>query len=245
MPYANHWGEKIYYQVEGKGPELVLQHGGYGSLEDWYEYGYVDGLKSHYRLILIDARGHGKSSKPHDKKKYQPDLFAGDVISVVKTLEVDKFHYYGFSLGGRIGYWIARKWTECLRSLIIAGMHPYPVDAEGLRASAESLREWVPKISNISKKHKSRMLANDIEAMVAGSGATAVDDSDILSLIKVPCMILVGDAEGAYEKARKSAGQIESAAFVRLAGFDHVDTLVRSGIILPHVIQFLSSISSS
>ena len=32
----------------------------------WYRYGYADALKDSYRLILIDARGHGASDKPHD-----------------------------------------------------------------------------------------------------------------------------------------------------------------------------------
>jgi pimeloyl-ACP methyl ester carboxylesterase len=45
---------------------LVLQHGFTDSLETWYDLGYVEALKPQYRLILIDARGHGASDKPHE-----------------------------------------------------------------------------------------------------------------------------------------------------------------------------------
>ena len=60
MPFANNQGVRIHYEVEGKGPPLVLQHGFSDSLQTWYELGYVDGLKSDYRLILLDARGHAR-----------------------------------------------------------------------------------------------------------------------------------------------------------------------------------------
>ena len=66
MPYTDNGGVRIHYQTEGSGPPLVLQHGFTSSIEGWYEYGYVDVLKRDYQLILIDARGHGASDKPHD-----------------------------------------------------------------------------------------------------------------------------------------------------------------------------------
>jgi pimeloyl-ACP methyl ester carboxylesterase len=64
MPYVIHQGVQIHYQVEGEGPPLVLQHGFTQSLKSWHMAGYVNALQSHYRLILIDARGHGASDKP-------------------------------------------------------------------------------------------------------------------------------------------------------------------------------------
>ena len=59
MPYANNDGVRIHYHVEGHGPPLVLQHGLTSSLKNWSAYGFVDGLKDDYRLIMIDARGNG------------------------------------------------------------------------------------------------------------------------------------------------------------------------------------------
>jgi pimeloyl-ACP methyl ester carboxylesterase len=59
MPYANNKGVRIHYQVEGKGPPLVMYHGFGAYLQSWYAMGYVEGLKDEYQLVLIDARGCG------------------------------------------------------------------------------------------------------------------------------------------------------------------------------------------
>jgi len=142
MPYAISHGEKIHYHVEGDGPPLVLQHGGYGSMEDWYEYGYITELKHRFRLVLIDARAHGKSGKPYDSEKYSPELHAGDVVAVLDETKVARCHYLGFSLGGRIGYWLARFYPQRLLSLMVLGMDPYPWDlnrVNQLRQAAETI----------------------------------------------------------------------------------------------------------
>jgi pimeloyl-ACP methyl ester carboxylesterase len=52
--------------VEGNGPPIVLGHGVTDSSDVFYERGYVAALKPKYRLVLVDARGHGQSDKPHD-----------------------------------------------------------------------------------------------------------------------------------------------------------------------------------
>ncbi|MCY4577785.1 MAG: alpha/beta fold hydrolase, partial [Chloroflexi bacterium] len=61
MPHADNNGVRIHYHVEGEGAPLVLQHGLTSSILRWYEFGFVDALKSDYKLLLIDARGHGDS----------------------------------------------------------------------------------------------------------------------------------------------------------------------------------------
>ncbi len=69
MPYADNQGIRIHYRVEGEGPPLVLQHGFSQGMQRWYRAGYVNALKHDYQLILIDARGHGSSDKPHDSAR--------------------------------------------------------------------------------------------------------------------------------------------------------------------------------
>src|SRR6266404_7521776 len=92
MPYADNGNVRIHYQVEGEGPALVLQHGFTESVVDWYEAGYVEALRPDYRLILIDARGHGVSDKPHVCQRYlRPRPFcpgcAGSKITVCSFSE--------------------------------------------------------------------------------------------------------------------------------------------------------------
>jgi len=48
MPYADHAGIRVHYEVEGMGPAMVLQHGFTQCLEDWFECSYVAALGSRY-----------------------------------------------------------------------------------------------------------------------------------------------------------------------------------------------------
>lgn len=93
MPYVDNNGVRIHYQVEGDDPPLVLQHGFTSSMRRWYLYDYVDALKSDYQLILVDARGHGQSDKPHDPDAYDVSLMARDVVAVLDALQLDKVHF--------------------------------------------------------------------------------------------------------------------------------------------------------
>ena len=61
MPYANNNGVKIHYQVQGLGDPLLLLHPFCGNIDTWSQLGYAQELSKDYNLILVDARGCGKS----------------------------------------------------------------------------------------------------------------------------------------------------------------------------------------
>jgi len=131
MPFVNNNGVKIHYEVEGQGSPLVMQHGLTNSLESWRESGFVDGLVQHYRLIMIDARGHGISDKPHDPMSYRPVDFTNDVVAVLNKLEIKKSGYLGYSMGGSIGFHgIARYALSRFDYLVLGGMSPYYTELE-------------------------------------------------------------------------------------------------------------------
>ena len=60
------------------------------------------GAGADHRVIGIDARGHGRSEKPHDPAKYPGDQMPADVIEVLDHLGVGKAHFHGYSMGGGI-----------------------------------------------------------------------------------------------------------------------------------------------
>ena len=70
MPYANNGNIKLHYQVEGSGPPLILAHGFMMDTTCWYDFGYVEQFKSRHTLLILDARGHGKSDKPLETDSY-------------------------------------------------------------------------------------------------------------------------------------------------------------------------------
>jgi pimeloyl-ACP methyl ester carboxylesterase len=69
----------------GQGPPLVMQYGQYFPLDGWHEYHYVAALQNDFQLILVDARGHGRSDKSHNPEAYRIEEFAGDIIAVLDT----------------------------------------------------------------------------------------------------------------------------------------------------------------
>jgi pimeloyl-ACP methyl ester carboxylesterase len=133
MPYANNEGIRIHYRTEGEGPPLVLHHWSLTTLESWYDYGYVSALRDDYRLILLNARGHGGSDKPHGPEAYGLEQRVGDVVAVLDDLRIAKAHFFGYSMGGWVGFGNAQYAPERFQSLIIVGQHPYAQSMEGLR----------------------------------------------------------------------------------------------------------------
>jgi pimeloyl-ACP methyl ester carboxylesterase len=247
MPYAENRGARIYYEVEGEGPPLVLVHGFTDSLEGWREYGYVEELKKEHRLILIDARGHGGSDKPHD-----PEAAAGlerrpaDVVAVLDDLGIDRAHYFGYSLGGWIGLGLAKYAPERVRSLIIGGAQPYGQSMELYRQGlTRGIEGWVAVVekmlgSPITPGMKERLLSNDIQALSASVANDRPDISGILPTTTMPCLLYAGEADPLCPLVERCASELPDARFFSLPGLNHIQGAVRSDLVLPHVVEFLA-----
>jgi pimeloyl-ACP methyl ester carboxylesterase len=248
MPYVRNGDIRIHYQIEGSGQALILQHGFTDSLTTWYDNGYVDPLKRDYTLILIDARGHGDSDKPHDIAAYAMEHRVADIVSVMNELGVNRAHYFGYSMGGWIGFGMARHAPDRLRSLIVGGAHaaprkrvPHPLlEPEMMSKGAAAIPElWDAPLPPALRE---RVLKNDLEAL----RASRVDDpgyEDTLPTIAVPCLVLAGDTDPDYPTAKVHAAKIANAKFVTIPGQNHVGTLFRSDLMVPHIMQFLRGVA--
>ena len=96
--YFDSEGVRIHYVVEGNGEPVVLVHGLQNTLEIWTSRGIVRDLARNYRVIALDLRGHGKSSKPHDPRLYGSQMGL-DVVRLLDHLGIARAHIVGFSLG--------------------------------------------------------------------------------------------------------------------------------------------------
>lgn len=246
MAYADSNGIRIHYQVEGDGPPLVLQHGYSDSLESWYDFGYVETLKSAHRLILIDARGHGASDKPHDTNQYSKELQASDVVAVLRDLHVTRADYLGYSMGGSIGFAMAQFAPEWVRALVIGGSAGAGLSRAGdrlLAALEAGGAEAIPAIWGIPLPTglQNRLLANDVEALKAcradGPGFAA-----IIPTIVNPSLLYAGSAHPVCAAAEAVADRMPNASFFAVPGFGHAEVMLRNELVLPRIVDFLSSI---
>ena len=93
-------GVSIRYVEQGTGEPIVLLHGIGSSLDVWVQTGRLQ-VAAGYRVIAFDARGHGKSGKPHDPKQYGREM-ALDVVRLLDHLGIGRAHIVGYSMGGSI-----------------------------------------------------------------------------------------------------------------------------------------------
>ena len=253
MPYADHQGTRIHYQVEGDGPALVLQHGFTGNLKRWYSLGYVGALKSNYQLILMDARGHGESDKPHDPAAYALTLRVGDVVAVLDTLRIVKAHYWGYSMGGWIGFGMAKYAPPRVHSLVIGGAHPYELrlpasrqlDGSDPEAFLAALFERLGiDAATIPPAVREELLENDFRALAAAQ-QDRPSLENTLTTMTMPCCLYAGDADPLYPKVQQCAQQIPGAISFGMAGLDHAAAFREAGLALPHVIKFLHTVTQA
>lgn len=248
MPYTDSQGVRIHYQVQGDGPPLVLQHGFTGSLEAWRHFGYVHALQHDYQCILLDARGHGASDKPHDPPAYALPSRVGDVVAVLDALHIPKANFFGYSMGGWIGFGMAKYAPERVHALLVGGAHPYAdhswdafrqIDGTDPEAFIAALEAVIAQ--RIPQELKPIVLANDLRALAAAAQERPALE-EVLPSMAMPCLLLVGEADARYPAVQECAKQIAHATLVSLPGCNHVSGFGRSDLTLPHVTRFLASV---
>jgi proline iminopeptidase len=116
--FVDSHGALIYYQAFGRGAPLLIVHGGPGASHDYF-LPYLLPLMRTSRLIFIDERGSGKSSKLTDPKQYTVANMVEDVETVRQTLGLGKISLMGHSYGGVLAEAYALKYQKNLSHLIL------------------------------------------------------------------------------------------------------------------------------
>jgi pimeloyl-ACP methyl ester carboxylesterase len=102
---------------ESDGDAIIFLHFSGGNLMMWQRI--LPYFQDHYRLILVDLRGHGKSDKP--TTGYHMDDMAKDIIGMMQQLKLERAHIIGSSLGAEVGLSLAANYPEKVISLVCDG----------------------------------------------------------------------------------------------------------------------------
>jgi 3-oxoadipate enol-lactonase len=108
-------GIDINYTIEGQGPWVVMSHSLACNRSMWDEQAQL--LKSRYRVLRFDTRGHGASDAPEGA--YTLDMLSDDLLGLLDGLSMDAPHFVGLSMGGMIGMTFALRHPGRLRSLVL------------------------------------------------------------------------------------------------------------------------------
>jgi len=170
MAYIENQGAKIYWEEHGEGEPLVLIMGLASTLDMWHRTAPV--FAKHYRTILIDNRGVGRSDVP--MPPYSIPTMAADVAAVMAAAGIDSAHIFGISMGGMIAQELTLRYPERVRSLILGctnfgGTQVKPASpkvldilkARGTMTPDEAAWAMVPYIYDTSTPHE--RVAEDIK----------------------------------------------------------------------------------
>jgi pimeloyl-ACP methyl ester carboxylesterase len=246
MPIVDNKGMEIYFEIEGDGPPLAILHGITDSTATWRELGYVDALKENFRLLLIDARGHGQSGKPHEPEAYLTKHIAADVAAVLDAVEAPKAHLFGYSMGARTALATAKHYPERVSAMVLGGVPSFNRPPQGSDPFIEVFEKGSAAIAELwdaplSPTLRARLEENDVDALIALRRCRMIsnDLADVLANIAVPCLVFGGDEDPNYPAITQAAADIANAEFVTFPGLNHAGTLFRSDLVLPHVQKFL------
>ncbi len=129
--YAPVNGIKIWYATFGHGAPVILLHGGLANANYWGKQ--VAALEPHYRVIVMDSRGHGRSTR--DARPFGYDLMATDVVGLMDQLKISKAAIVGWSDGAIIGLDIAIHHPERLDGLFAFAANSNPSGVKDVNKS--------------------------------------------------------------------------------------------------------------
>ena len=190
-------GIKVWYAVYGRGDPVILLHGGLANANYWGHQ--VRALQRHYQVIVMESRGHGRSSR--NQEPYGYDLMASDVVALLDHLKISKVAIVGWSDGAIIGLDIAMKHPERVSKLFAFAANSDPsgvadiANSDVFNAYIARAGEEYKRLSPTPTEYKS--FVADITKMWESQPKWTASD---LAAIKVPTWIVDGDHDEAIKR---------------------------------------------
>ena len=238
-------GVQIAYWDMGEGDPILLLHGFTANSDiNWGKSGITENLlNSGRRVIMMDARGHGESGKPHTSYSYWNRAMAQDVGAIAEYLMLYDYDIIGYSMGAKVAIEAALIFSR-IRSLVLAGLHIYDKDW------TLSDKERKKKVKNMlddnpKEKDQYRVFAEktggDRIAFAARLEGNIYPEFIHEDLMKLHLPILIINASREYS-AEEAASFFPNARGVSLRA-SHI-TLLRNKNFSNEVLSFLNELDN-
>ncbi|NRQ15955.1 alpha/beta fold hydrolase [Ensifer sesbaniae] len=220
-------GASIWYATYGKGAPVILLHGGLGHSGNW-GYQVPALLEAGRRVILIDSRGHGRSTR--DTRPYSYELMASDVLAVMDRLQIETAAFAGWSDGACIALVLASMAPERAAGVFFFACN---MDPSGTREIEPS-----PILDRCFGRHSSDYRQLSATPDDFGAFVDAVSEmqrtepnytAEDLGRIRVPVAIVQSENDEFIKREHSDylARSIPGAEFILLPGVSHFAPLQR------------------
>ena len=251
MPFLDRDGVKIWYEVHGSGPTLLLSHGFTASTQMWKRQ--LGALGERYQLVTWDMRGHGRSDYPTDPELYSEEATVEDMVGILDALGVKRAAVAGLSLGGYMSLAFHLSHPERVSALLLFDTGPgFKKDAprEAWNQSAEAygraFREKGLDALRGSGEVSRAMHRSALGLALAARGLLAQHDARViesLPRIRVPTLVLAGaDDKPFLAAADYMAAKVADAALVLIEGAGHAANIDAPEAFNRHVLAFLAAV---
>ncbi|WP_322419183.1 alpha/beta fold hydrolase [Mesorhizobium huakuii] len=241
---VEHEGARIWYATFGAGRPVILLHGGLGHSGNW-GFQVAALVENGYQVVVIDSRGHGRSSR--DERPYKYELMASDVLAVMDRLHLKKAAVVGWSDGACVALILGMKAADRVGGVFFFGCN---MDPSGTREFEPS-----PVIDRCFSRHARDYVElsatpDQFDAFVKAVGLmmktepnyTAAD----LARTRVPVAIVQSEHDEfiRHEHASYLASSIPGSELIALSGVSHFAPLQRPGRFNGALLAFLERIHS-
>jgi pimeloyl-ACP methyl ester carboxylesterase len=220
----------------------VLVHG-FASTKNvnWVYPTWVSELKkSGRRVVALDNRGHGDSSKLYEPSQYSIPIMAGDVVALMDHLEIARADVMGYSLGGRMTAWLGSNAPERLRSAILGGIGIAMIEGGGpgenvaLALEAPSLEDVTDPTGRTFRAFADQTRSDRLALAACLRGSRGLMTKEEAEGISVPVLIAVGTSDEVAGSAHELGQIIPGSEVLDIPGRDHMravgDKVYKTGV---------------
>jgi pimeloyl-ACP methyl ester carboxylesterase len=193
-------------------------------------------MKDRFQLVLVDSRGHGQSDRPTDPAAYALPKRVEDLTAILDHAGIDRAHFYGYSMGGWIGYGVLKFAPDRFLSAVIGGFGPvtdpyFGNDPADLARGAVERRET-------ARPDEFEVLHAVLRAAAAFEGA-----EDAVRTASMPLLFFAGTEDPRYESVKAAATLNDNASFLELAGLNHPEAGKATDQYVPQLIDFFDHVA--
>lgn len=232
-------GISIHYAIYGEGSPVILLHGGLANTDYWGNQ--IVALAPHHTVIVMDSRGHGRSTR--NLRPYGYDLMADDVVALMNVLKVRKADIVGWSDGGILGLDLAMRYPDRIGKIFAFAAN---TDTSGVIEGVERNPTFAAYIERAGHEYEARgatpkqyeVFVEEISKMWA-SQPNWTDAQ--LKAITAPVLVADGDRDEAIKRDHTEhiAATIPGAGLLILPNASHFAFLQDPELFNYAVLHFL------